>query len=188
MPERDNQVIAYLDDDEYAQLKEWSRNTGKSMSHLLREAILEYTDRDRTARLEEKVDRALTLLENEQHTRTRDTGTTQPKEPQSVPERARAIAKRCYENHEMPLQGNDLEIAIEDIAGGDERTLDQYKSQLKKRGSLYEHPMQPIWTDDKRQWVKWVESATVDKDVFEWTSEYGMETTEYNEIADEVEA
>jgi len=187
MSDRNNQVITYLDNDEYRQLKEWSDETGKSMSHLLREAILEYTDRDRTARIEDKVDRVLDVLEKPEHTRTQDSASTGSPN-QSVPEKARSIAKRCYQNHEMPMQGKDVEIAIEDIAGGDGRTLDRYTSQLKKRGLLYEHPMQPVWTDDKRQWVKWVEQCTVDKEVYEWVEEYGLDTDEFNEIAGKVQA
>lgn len=187
MPNRDNQVITYLSDSEHAQLKEWADKTGKSMSHLLREAILEYTDKDRTARVEEKVDRVLTLLEDTEHTHTRDSA-SKSNGTKSVPEKARSIARRCYENHEVPIQGKDVEIAIEDIAGGDDRTLDKYKSQLKKRGLLYEHPVQPVWTDSKQQWVKWVEQCTVEKDVVEYVSEYGMDTDEYDEIAARVEA
>lgn len=187
MSDRNNQVITYLDDDEYRQLKKWSNKTGKSMSHLLREAILEYTDRDRTTRIEDKVDRVLDVLEKPEHTRTQGSASTGGS-TQSVPEKARAIAKRCYQNHEMPMKGKDVEIAIEDIAGGDQRTLDKYKSQLKKRGLLYEHPMQPVWTDSKKQWVKWVENATVNKDLHEWIGEYGLDSAEYTEIAAEVEA
>lgn len=184
MPDRDNQVITYLDDGEYSQLKEWSETTGKSMSHLLREAILEYTDRDRTARIEDKVDRVLSVLDEDEHTHTRRSASSNPQK--SVPEKARLIVERIRSNHDMPVKGKDVEIAIEDYAGGDNRTLDKYKSQFKKRGLLYEHPVQPVWTDEKTEWVKWVENATVAKDVHEWTDEYDMDTEEYNEIAAEV--
>jgi len=185
MTDRDNQVITYLSDAEYSQLKEWSNETGKSMSHLLREAILEYTDKDRTARVEDKVDRVLTLLDDTEHTHTRDSVST-ASGTKSVPEKARTIAKRLYENHDVPIQGKDVEIAIEDIAGGDDRTIDKYKSQLKKRGLLFQHPHSPVWTDSKQEWVGWVESCTVEKDVVEYTSEYSITTDEYDEIATEV--
>jgi len=183
MSNRDNRVVTYLTDSEKSQLNEWADETDKSVSHLLREAVLEYTDKDRTARIEEKVDRALTILESGEHTHTQD----MPGGSQSVPEKARAIAKRCYENHSMPMQGQDLKIAIEDIAGADDRTIEKYKDQLKKRGLMYTHPLQPVWTDSKRKWVKWVEGATVDKDVHEWTDEYKMKTDEYRKIVDEIQ-
>jgi len=176
---RDNPVTAYLSDREKSKLKKWSNECDKPQSQLVREAIIEYMDNDRTARLEEKVDRCLTLLENDEHTHTNP---AQGK----VPKRARSIAKRIYANHTVPVQENDVEIAIEDIAGGDDRTLKKYKEQLKKRGLLYEHPMQPVWTDDKEHWVKWVESATVDSDIYERVDDYGMTTNEYHEIAERV--
>jgi hypothetical protein len=184
MSERCNQVITYLDDAEYQQLQEWSDTTGKSMSHLLREAILEYTDRDRTARIEEKVDRVLAQFGETEHTHTWNMDP--PKPQKSVPDKAREIARRLYSNHEMPVKGTDVELAIEDIAGGDTRTVAKYKDQLKKRGLLYEHPVQPVWSDEKTQWVKWVENATVSGSVLDWTTEYGIETDEYEKIASEV--
>ena len=181
MADRDKQIITYVSQDEKVQIQEWADECGKSVSELARDAIMEYVDHDRTARIEEKVDRALTLLEDSEHTHTQG-GNGQL----SVPEKARKIAKRCYSNHDMPMQGTDVEIAIEDMAGGDDRTISKYKEQLKKRGLLYQHPMQPVWTDSKRQWVGWVENATVAKDVYGRADEYGMDTDEYDQIAQEV--
>lgn len=181
MGSRDNPVTVYLTDDEKQQVKKWADKSGKTVSGLVRDAVLEYTDRDRAARIEDKLDRTLSLLSDGEHTRTQEIGRNA-----SVPEKARAIARRLYNNHEMPVKGNDVELAIEDIAGADDRTIDTQKDQLKKRGLLYEHPMQPVWTDSKRQWVKWVESATVDADVHDWTDEYDLSTTEYHDIAKEI--
>lgn len=184
MSNRDNRVVTYLTDAEKQQLDEWADKTDKSLAHLLREAVLEYTDRDRTARIEEKVDKALTLLENEEHTRTQESDADGTQK--SVPEKAREVARRIYQNHDSPIKGKDVEIAIEDLAGGDERTLKKYHEQLKKRGLLFEHPVQPIWTDSKREWVSWMENATVGKDIYEWTDEYRMDMDEYDEIAEEI--
>lgn len=184
---RDNRVQVYLDDDELAQIKRWADKSGTSVSHLCREAILEYIDRDRAERIEhevremnDKIDRVLSLVDG-QHTHTRD-----PKQ-QSVPETAREIARTIYRNHEMPVRNDDVELTIEDLGGADDRTIEKYKSQLKKRGLLYKHPVSPVWTDDKRQWVKWQEDATINQDVHETTQEYGMSTTEYTQLAEEVE-
>lgn len=189
MPDRDVPVTVYLEPAEKSKLEKWSDKSGKSLSQLCRDAILEYTDRDRTERIEsevrkldDKLDRVLTLIDG-QHTHTPGDS-----EPQSVPEKARSIARRLYENHEMPVNQTDVEIAIEDIAGGDDRTLEKYLSQLKKRGLLYEHPVSPVWTDEKEEYVTWVESARHNPDVHEVTQEYGMSTTEYTQLAEEIEA
>lgn len=184
MTQRDNPVTVYLTDKEKAKLKEWSNETGKSISELSRDAILEYTDFDRFQRIEEKVDSVLTLLENGEHTHTKDRASLS--KSMSVPEKARTIAQRCYKNHDMPMKNKDVEIAIEDIAGGDDRTVDKHKSQLKKRGLLYEHPMGTVWTDDKEMWVSWVENATVGEDVHDYTDEYSMDIDEYDKIAEKV--
>ena len=184
---RDTPVTVYLTSDEKAKLDDWASETDKSLSHLCREAILEYTDRDRTERIEhemrqvnDKLDRVLTLVDGEHtHTRGGDSRT------QSVPEKTRTIARRVYENHEMPVKMTDVELAIEDIAGADDRTLGKYKEQLKKRGLLYEHPNSPVWTDDETEWVQWMENAHVRVDVHEVTQPYAMSTTEYTQLAEE---
>jgi len=178
---RDNPVTAYLNDAEKQQLTEWADECDKPQSQLVREAIIEYMDNDRTQRIEDKVDRCLSLLENGTHTHTGNN----PKG--SVPEKTRAIAQAIYANHTVPMKEKDIEIAIENNAGvGDHRTVAKYKKQLKKRQLLFCHPMQPVWTDDKEQWVGWVENATVGKDVKDQIDMHGMEMDEYDEIAMEV--
>jgi len=184
--ERTHPVTGYLTDAEKRQLERWADETGKSQSQLVRDAIMEYTDRDRMSRIEDKLDRTLARLDGNTHTQD-PSDTTSGTVPESVPEKAREIADRIYSNHEMPVNRSDLELAVEDIAGGDDRTLEKYKEQLKKRGLLYRHPMQAVWTDDKREWVAWVEGATVNKDIYEITADYRMDTEEYIELAEEQE-
>jgi len=116
-----------------------------------------------------------------EHTHTRGKSRNQ-----SIPETAREIARTLYRNHTMPVPNEKVELTIEDIGGADERTLEQYRSQLKKRGLLYEHPVSAVWTNDKEQFVEWVENATVQPDIHEVTKDYGMSTTEYTEIAEQV--
>jgi len=178
---RNNPVTVYLTDDEKAQLKEWAREAGKSVSELSRDAILEFTDKDRFARIEDKLDRVLSEMDGGEHTHTVDS------RQKSVPETAREIAKRLYNNHEPPIRDTDVELAIEDLGGGSDRIVEQYKTQLKKRGLLYKHPAQPVWTDQKKEWVKWNESAKVDVDVHESTEPYRMDSDEYIGLADELE-
>jgi hypothetical protein len=184
MPNRSKQLKIYVTEAEMKQLKEWKEQTGKSLSELGREAILEYTDHDRTRRIEEKVDQLLECIDHsEAGTHTHTNANTN-----SVPETARAVVDHIYSEYEAPIKDDDVEIAIENIAGvGDERSIDNYKSQFKKRGLLYEHPNSPVWTDDKTQWVTWVENATVDPDINERTEPYKMTRSEYIELAEEIE-
>jgi len=188
MGDRDNQVITYLDDREYKQIKEWSDETGKSMSHLLREAILEYTDHDRTARIEEKVDRALTLLEQDGDTHTQ---THAGRESQkSVPDKAREIASRIYKNHGAPIKDKDVRRAIEDIAGADDRTVRKYKEQLRSRELLYDHPgTSAVWTDERADWEVWAKNyidAEPTAHLTDVLDEYGMDELKSEPIESEL--
>ena len=156
MTKRENPVKTYLDDAEKAQLKEWADETGKTQSQLLREAILEYLDHDRTARIEgqvrelsAKVDDVLTHLDGEDthtHTAQSDSLTT-----------AREIIRRLQRNHDEVVKDDDVVKAIEDYAGVDDRTIRKYKRLFRKRGLLFEHPGdQPIWTTETELWGQWV--------------------------------
>lgn len=184
MSRRNNQVKTYLTDKENAKLEQWSEKVDKSKSELLRQAVLEYTDRDRVERVEsdvqdlhDKVDRVLSLV-NGSHAHTRGN--------KSIPEKTREVAQTLYKKHDMPVKDTDVELIIENIAGGDERTIDQYKKQLKKRELLFEHPNSPVWTDDKQDWVMWTENAYHNPDVHEVTEEYGISITEYSELSEKV--
>lgn len=180
MSRENNPLTVYLTDEEKRQLEEWSEETGKSLSDLGRDAITEYTDYDRLQRIEDKVDTLLSLVEESEHTRTSN---LQQRKPDSVPEKARAIAQRLHTNHETPIKGVDVEIAIEDIAGGDDRTVEKYKEQLKKRQLLFRHPFQPVWTPEKSTWVKWVEQSQVADQSHELAEEYNIDLDDYEEIA-----
>lgn len=162
MADRDNQVITYLNDSEHSKLKEWSAETGKSMSHLLRDAVLEYTDRDRAARLEgrvddidEKLDEVLAALESDTaHTHTPGTSPTNGSE---ASEKARAIVSRLQSNHDDVMKADVVDRAIEDIAGIDDRTKKKYKKLFRKRGILFEHPGEPpMWTTESQKWLNWM--------------------------------
>lgn len=177
-------LTVYLSADEKQKLEEWADKTGKSQSELGRQAILEYTDRDRVERIEHEVgeihDKLDTLLSQAGTAHTHKGG------QRSVPETAREIARLVYRNFEMPVKDTDVELTIEDNAGADDRTVEKYKGQLKKRGLLYQHPTSPVWTDDKEQWVMWVENAHHNPDVHEVTQEYSISTTEYTKLAETV--
>lgn len=185
---RDNRVQVYVSDAELARLNDMADQADKSVSHLCRDAILEYTDRDRTERIEsevrdmhDKMDRVLALV-NDGHAHTSGSA-----KHESVPDKARKIAEVIRERHTTPVRAEDVEIAIEDYAGADDRTLKKYKSQLKKRGLLYEHPVSPVWTDDKSEWVEWQEAASIGRDLHEVLEPYGMHAEEYDQIAEAIQ-
>jgi predicted transcriptional regulator len=182
MTTRNNPVTFYLTDEEKARLEEFADTAGKSLSELSRDAIREYTDKDRFQRIEEKLDRVLSTMDGGEHTHTG------PSKQQSVPETAREIAKRIYANHDAPIKDNDVQIAIEDIGGGSKRIIDQYRQQLKKRGLLYEHPSDSsVWTDDKAEWAEWVENyveTVPTATVMDLLEPYGMELDEYDQLVE----
>jgi len=187
---RDNVVKTYLDDEEKRQLAEWADESGKSQAALLRQAVLEYLDHDRAARIESevrdlntKVDDVLSLLDDGgTHTHTTSG-------PQSVPEKARRVARHIYDRYDIPVSTTDVELAIENIADvGDDRSIQKYKRQLKKRGLLYQHPSGNVWTDETDEFVSWVEGAYHEPDVHDVTDAYDISTDEYIDIAEKVTA
>jgi len=169
MSGRNNRKYTYLTDEEAAQLSEWADETGKSESHLLREAILEYLDNDRTARIEDRLDEIEAKIDalpgqlqsDTTHTHKPDTPMSQAQATPAT-EKARDIIRRLQNEIDNPdgiVQSDDVDRAIEDIAGADRRTLNKYKRIVRKRGLLFEHPGDPpIWTLQSDQWLDWMES------------------------------
>lgn len=162
MSRRDNQIIAYLTDQEKAQLNEYVGNSEKTQSEVVRRAIMEYLDRDRAARLEsevrdlhEKVDRVVDTLDSDNsHTHTEQPSMNQGS---TAVERARDMVQRLQQNHEPVIKNDDVERAIEDIAGADNRTIRKYKQLFRKRGLLFEHPGErPVWTVESEKWCEWI--------------------------------
>jgi hypothetical protein len=191
MSRRNNMKKTYLTDEEAAQLSEWADEAGKSESALLREAILEYLDRDRGDRIEDVVRQNQAMLEDIRDTLNSDgahthTSAPTPSKGSSTVEKARDIARRLYENHDPPVKELDVERAIEDIAGADDRTLKKYKGLLKKRGLLYRHPTSAVWTDDREEWVGWVEGVSVGEDVHDCVDDYPIDAEEYADLVAEV--
>jgi len=157
---RDNPVTTYLSDDEKADLEQWAQQTEKSQAHLLREAVLEYLDHDRTARIEDevrevnaKLDDVLAQLDSD------DTHTHTPSMSDSL-ETARKmirVVQRQTDNPDGIVKDEDLVQVIENHAGVDDRTIRKYKDIFRRRGLLFEHPGEtPIWTLQSDQWVEWV--------------------------------
>lgn len=164
MSKRDNPVTVYLTDGEKSQLKEWSEEVEKPISQLARDAILEYTDRDRTARMEDRLGRIEDQLDTLTHSLENDTShthtdSTPMNQGSTASERARKIVRRLQSNHGEVMKGDVVDRAIEDIAGIDDRTLRKYKRLFRKRGLLFDHPGEmDLWTTDSDQWLDWMQS------------------------------
>jgi len=154
MSDRSEQVKAYVTPAEKQQLKEWAEETDQSLSALVRQAVLEYTDNDRTARIEDKLDRVLDSLDaGDTHTQTYSGGGGT--EGSQTVERTREIADRLYDNHGTVIDDSAVERAVTDIAGGDPRTVAKYKDELRDRSLLYEHPNGDLerWYAERELWL-----------------------------------
>ena len=160
MTRRDNPVTTYLTDDEKRQLKEWSETTEKSQAHLLREAILEYLDNDRSARIEnevrevnEKLDDVLAQLDGD----TTHTHTPSMSDSLETARKMIRVVQRQTDNADDIVKDDDLVQVIENHAGVDDRTIRKYKDIFRRRGLLFEHPGEaPIWTLQTDIWGEWV--------------------------------
>jgi len=160
MARRDNVVSTYLSDDEKAGLAAFAEKSGKSQSHLLREAVLEYLDHDRTARIEDemrdvndKLDDVLAQLDSD--------GTHTHMTMSDSLETARKMVRVVQRNTDNPndiVKNDDLVEVIENYAGVDTRTIKKYKNIFRSRGLVFEHPgeEQPLWTLQTETWVEWV--------------------------------
>lgn len=141
---RERRLQVYLQPEEFKQLKEWSTETGKSMSDLARDAILEYTDVDRYERIEQelatvadrlgRLERALSDDDTHTHKDGVYIGTSE------TVQKTWEIAERLNQNHDDLLSASDVDRAIKDIAGGDPRTVRKYRAELKERSLAFEHP------------------------------------------------
>jgi hypothetical protein len=166
MTNRDHRVQTYLTDEEHAKLQEWSDETGKSMSSLLRQAVLEYTDNDRTERIESELrdlnnkmdDLQAHLSDGTTHTHKPQGGHDPARKGSSSTEKVRRMIRRIHEHHAPGVKDDDVTRVIEDEAGADDRTVRKYKRLMRERGLLFEHPGEaPVWTTESAEWCNWIE-------------------------------
>lgn len=149
-------------------------------------ALAEYMDRDRYARIESKVDEVLARLPDEPRGHTHTPSSVDQQASESV-QKVRAIADRVYSNHAPVVRDADVERAIEDIAGGHKDTIAKYEELLRKRGLLWEHPDEhsPVWTTDRKQWAQWVdnyEEGVPSVDLADLVGPYPVDGDEFAEI------
>lgn len=181
------------DDDLWSRFEKFAyeqegKTAGAKPKHL-ENALREYLDEGRDARIEDKLDEVLTHVRGESETHTHKHGHPDSRGSETV-EKVREIADRVYTNHDEVVNDRDVTRAIEDIAGADDRTVAKYKRQLKSRDLLFNHPGAPLWTTDTKQWVRWCDDylqAHPDKHMeHDILDQYGVAAEEYDEIAEEV--
>jgi len=165
------------------QVDDWDGENAGHYGYHVEQALKEYIDKDRYARVEDKLDTVLARVSgsggSHTHATTAGSGTV---------ERAREIYERVADNHGLVVKDDDLVRAVEDIAGADDRTVNKYKDILKRRGLIFEHPNDsPVWTTDRDKWVGWVENH-VDNDptleTIDVIEDYGMTTDRFDELAE----
>lgn len=124
---------------------------GQKYGNLGREAenaLVEYMDHDRAARIEEKVDRVLARFDELDATHTHKASESAAK--------VRKIADKLAREERTVIPKDTVRRAIEDVAGADDRTVRKYRDLLKRRELAYKHPTDGVWTQDRDEWVRWV--------------------------------
>ena len=156
MSRRSNPVTVYLTDEEKSSLERWADDAEKTQSQLLREAVLEYLDHDRAARIEDEVrdiSRKLDDVLGQLDSSSTHTHTT----PSDSLSTARQMIRTLQRNYSEAIKADDVETVIENHAGIDERTIRKYKRLFRSRGLLFEHPGdRPLWTTETDLWGRWV--------------------------------
>lgn len=135
------------------------------MGREVERALREYMDCDRYTRIEANQDEMRTQLEElarshggGTHAHTNTKGSPTVERTHDIAERLQREAKGVHPN--VPEEAVDR--AITDIGGGDPRTIEKYKTNLKNRHLVFEHPMEghDYWWVDGRAFAEFVLGTT----------------------------
>lgn len=172
---------------------------GKIRGELGREvenAMMEYMDNDRLSRVEEGQKETHEMLNalmaslgdsDSTHTHTADVS------PTTVSEKRDIIAAKLKDRDAPVMPERDVVQAIEDVAGGDERTIKQYKGSLRRSGNVYDHPSSDseAWTTDDEQFASWALGefeSRPDASIRDILEPYAMDPNEYERLLDDAAA
>lgn len=162
------------------QVVEWEGQKSGELGRHVENALEEYIDHGRQARIEEKVDRILSQMDGA-HTHKHSEATA----------KARHIAEEIAAEDAVVIPEDVVVRAIEAIAGADPRTVDKYQEQLKRRGLAYEHPTDAVWTVERDNWFTWA-SDYVDNNptatIHDVTEPYPITAEEFRPEMTEIEA
>jgi len=158
------------------------------ISQHVENALSEYVDHDRASRIEERqrsMDEKLDTLLNAV-SETDDTHTHTG--PTTVLETVGLIVTDLQSLDRIVIREETIEDAIRERAGSDDRTLRQYKRELKREGECWENPHDEsaVWTIDRAQWAQWAEdyiNAIPDADVHDVTDGYPVDTDGFFQLA-----
>jgi len=187
VPDREPHSIR-LDPDTYHEFIEWVEETeGKKRGEVGRHvenALREYINHGQGARIEEKVDKVLAQVSDQPTTHTHK------QRGSETVEKVRRMQQRLTANHGTIIKVADVDRAIEDIAGADDRTIEKYKRMLKRRSLLFAHPGESgVWTPEQQRWAKWCEDKIDNEpslNVSDVIEGYDIEFDEYDSLAQRV--
>ncbi len=164
------------------QVIEWEGQKRGELGRHVESALSEYIDNDRSARIEEKLDRVIDTLDSDSGTRTHNVS-------EGV-KTIRAIYKRIERNHGKVVKNLDVKRAIQDYTGIDERTVNKHKKALRERGLLFEHPGDSsVWTTERDEFVKWCEAKVntePETTITDLIDAYPIDVQEYDQTAEKL--
>lgn len=177
-------------------VKEKKGRTRGELGREVERAMIEYMDNDRYERIEdgqdethEKLDAIMAALGNADgsHTHTADVS------PTTVSEKRDIIAAKLRERDAPVMPEREVVAAIEDVAGGDDRTLAKYQDALRRSGEVYDHPdaESEAWTTDEEQFASWalaVYESRPDASIRDILEPYAMDPNEYERLLDDAAA
>lgn len=175
-------LSAKVDDQVQGQFRDYvQEKKGKIRGEFGRElenAMIEYMDNDRAARIEDKLDTLLSELD-----------TSHTHKPSESLEKVEKIAKELQTIDKDVFQKDRVRRAIEKIAGADDRTIKKYTDQLKRQGLAYEHPSgSGVWTLERLEWLNWTKNCVDNNpaiDLNDVISEYPITHDEYIEAIEQ---
>jgi len=189
-----------VDRDVAAAFREYVRESkGKIRGELGREvenAMREYLDNDRVARVEANQEETHELLRAVLATLGED-GTTHTHtanvSPTTVTEKRDVIAATLQQRDAPVMPEREVVNAIEDVAGGDDRTVRKYMDALRRSGEVYDHPSSDssAWTTDREQFATWALAefdSRPDASIRDILEPYAMDPNEYEQLLDDAAA
>lgn len=187
MPRNRVQVGARVDRDTYERFKAFTEeHKGQvrgELGRMLDNAMREYMNNDRAARIERKLDRVLETLPEESGSHAHTANESK--------EKVKTIARELGALDSDVIHNDEVRRVIEDVAGMDERTIEKYQRQLKRQELAYEHPNGDVWTIEQATWLGWAENYLDNNptaSVLDVIEDYPLTHTEYDQLTTEVPA
>jgi hypothetical protein len=128
----------------------------------VKNALEEYMNKDRQARLERNQHEMIEQLEDLRAAVEAGEGTHTHKDNSGCTDTdlVTKVRDRVVNSADSDAVKDDVVeeaiVAVAELPVGDDRTIRKYKQRLRKRGLLFEHPGEPpLWTADTNLWANW---------------------------------